>query len=122
LTFGATGTRWEINTRQPLTSQLQRQLLERVDQFEATYSRFRPDSLVTQMAEAEHGGRFSFPDDARPLFELYDHLHQVTHGAVDPLVGRDLEQLGYDRHYRLTPVSSESQPEDRPCWTRERRS
>ena len=40
------------------------------------------------------------------LFHLYDRLHAVTDGAVDPLVGRDLELLGYDRTYsKLQPAS-----------------
>jgi len=47
------------------------------------------------------GGRFEFPDDSIVLFDLYDRLVTATGGAVDPLVGRGLELLGYDPMYSL---------------------
>lgn len=104
-TFNAIGTQWEIESHKPLDLQLQRHILERIEQFDTTYSRFRPDSLVSQVANAPDGGYFDFPDDSVILFDLYDRLHIATGGAVDPLVGRDLELLGYDQTYSLTPVS-----------------
>lgn len=102
--FEAIGTQWEIETSRPLDQPLQGRILERTRAFGATYSRFRPDSLVSRIAAAPEGGRFDFPDDAPALFDLYDRLHAVTGGAVDPLVGRDLELLGYNRTYSLTPT------------------
>ncbi|MEF2277466.1 FAD:protein FMN transferase [Deinococcus sp. YIM 134068] len=110
-TFEATGTRWEIETPGPLDRQVQERIVERTRHFDATYSRFRPDSLVSRIATAPEGGRFDFPDDAPALFGLYDRLHAVTGGAVDPLVGRDLELLGYDRTYSLTPAPDRAQAE-----------
>jgi thiamine biosynthesis lipoprotein len=83
---------------------LRQRRLNRVKCFDITYSRFRLDSLVTKVATAPKGGCFRFPDDAGPLFDLYDLLHAATRGAVDPLIGRDLELLGYDRIYSLTPT------------------
>jgi FAD:protein FMN transferase len=103
LTFDAIGTRWEIETHEPLSPGTQEQILARVRRFDATYSRFRPDSLVARIAAAPAGGRFEFPDDAIALFDLYDHLHAGTGGAVDPLVGAELERLGYDAAYSLEP-------------------
>jgi len=117
--FEATGTQWEIETRQPLARVVQERILERVRAFEATWSRFRPDSLVSRMAEAQSGGTFTFPEEALLLFELYDRLHAVTDGAVDPLVGRDLERLGYDRTYSLRPDADPQAPGQRPCWLRD---
>lgn len=38
--------------------------------------------------------------------DRYDRLHARTEGAVDPLVGRDPELLGYDRANSLTPDSA----------------
>jgi hypothetical protein len=37
------------------------------------------------------------------LFELYRALYTATAGAVSPLVGQRLENLGYDRAYSLRP-------------------
>jgi thiamine biosynthesis lipoprotein len=104
LGLDAIGTRWEIETRKPLGASLKRRMFERIEEFDATYSRFRPDSLVSRIADTPGGGRFDFPDDSVALFDLYDRLHASTGGAVDPLVGRDLELLGYDRAYSLAPA------------------
>ncbi len=51
------------------------------------------------------GGRFEFPDDAPALFALYRDLYDCTAGAVSPLVGRALEQWGYDSAYSLRAAS-----------------
>lgn len=102
--FETIGTSWEIETDEPMGQQLRQRILERVRTFDSTYSRFRPDSLVSRVAAASEGGRFEFPEDAVALFDLYDRLHAATGGAVDPLVGRDLELLGYDSAYSLAPA------------------
>src|SRR5439155_997606 len=119
--FEAIGTQWEIETPEPLGRPLRRRVLERIQQFDTTYSRFRPDSLVARVAAAPDGGRFDFPDDSVALFDLYDRLHTATGGAVDPLVGRDLELLGYDRTYSLTPASdfrrAEVHARGRAAWS-----
>jgi thiamine biosynthesis lipoprotein len=118
--FEAIGAHWEIESHEPLGSQLQHHILERIEHFGATYSRFRPDSLVSRVAGAADGGCFNFPDDSIALFDLYDRLHGVTDGAVDPLVGRDLELLGYDRTYSLTPAAElirEAHARGRPTWS-----
>ncbi len=116
--FEAIGTRWQIETPEPLAHDVRRAVLHRVEVFDANYSRFRADSLVT--AVAEHPGRYEFPDDAPELFALYDRLAAATDGAVDPLVGRELELLGYDRDYSLRPaaVSADAAPDAgaRPTW------
>ena len=67
-----------------------------IDEYEHALSRFRADSLVAHIGNAEHGGHFDFPDWAGPLFDLYDALHAATRGAIDPCVGEDLIRLGYD--------------------------
>jgi FAD:protein FMN transferase len=119
--FDALGTRWEIETREPIGRELQARILTRVDRFDAAYSRFRPDSLVSRIAAASQGGRFEFPSDSVALFELYDRLHAATRGALDPLVGRDLELLGYDRTYSLKPAPesawAEARSRGRSSWS-----
>lgn len=118
--FGALGTQWEIATGEPLDDALRQLIRKRVDDFERTYSRFRDDSLVADIAAAHEGGRFLFPDDSTSLFDLYDRLYEATAGAVDPLVGRRLELLGYDRTYSLTPAPAavrEAEALARPKWS-----
>ncbi|MER5180976.1 FAD:protein FMN transferase [Streptomyces sp. NPDC002896] len=102
--FDAIGTRWQIETEEPLRRHVREQILARIERFDATYSRFRMDSLVSRLAAAPEGGRIEFPADSLALFGLYDRLVTATEGAVDPLVGRELELLGYDATYSLTPA------------------
>jgi len=112
--FDAIGTRWQIETAEPLDEAARRAVLERIESFDHAYSRFRTDSIVSRIAG--EAGRVEFPDDAVELFALYDRLHDATRGAVDPLVGRDLERLGYDRVYSLQPVTvPDAAP--RASWT-----
>ncbi|MCR6727764.1 FAD:protein FMN transferase [Agrobacterium fabrum] len=117
-TFDAIGTSWEIDTAVPLGAEVRRQLIDLVERFDRVYSRFRCDSIVTRIAKAPHGGMFDFPNDAVPMFDLYDRLHEVTEGAIDPLVGRDLERLGYDAGYTLIPKKNAmaSTAKRRPVW------
>ncbi|TQC48997.1 FAD:protein FMN transferase [Rhodococcus sp. WS4] len=99
--FQAIGTDWEIHTEQPLPEQVRRSICSVTEDFDHVWSRFRADSLVTLVARAEGGGRFEFPARDLALFELYDRLVAATDGAVDPLIGRDLELFGYDARYSL---------------------
>lgn len=123
LAFDALGTRWEIVTRRKLCVRIRVRLLDRVEAFDAVFSRFRSDSLVSEAAMAPEGGRFRFPDEAQALFGLYDRLHAATRGALDPLVGRDVELLGYDARYSLHPVPlherSAAHAGSRAVWTRD---
>ncbi|WP_210251859.1 FAD:protein FMN transferase [Agrobacterium tumefaciens] len=117
LKFDAIGTSWEIDTPAPLAEVTKAHLLELVERFDSIYSRFRHESIVMRIANAADGGTFSFPVDAIPKFDLY----AVTDGAVDPLVGRDLELLGYDSDYTLVPddVATTLMAAQRPVWHRD---
>jgi thiamine biosynthesis lipoprotein len=99
LAFSAIGTAWRIETVRPIDGELEARIHARIDDFDRAYSRFRTDSLVSKIASTS--GRHEFPDDAAAMFDLYDALFASTDGAVTPLVGRSLEQLGYDRDYSL---------------------
>lgn len=116
--FDAIGTSWRIETGVALSPALRQRVVERIAAFDAVWSRFRGDSLVGAMAVATGGGTFRFPDEAVDLFALYDVLHRITAGAVDPLVGRDLELLGYDADYSLTPAIP-AIGRSRPDWMSE---
>lgn len=85
--------------------------MARIDEFDRTWSRFRDDSLVARVAAKP--GVWPFPADAPALFDLYRRLYESTDGAVSPLVGRALENLGYDRAYSLRPTGA---PTTVPAW------
>ncbi|WP_134087835.1 FAD:protein FMN transferase [Olivibacter sp. XZL3] len=99
--FESIGTGWIIETKEPLTDSIKSRLHNRIDLFDKTYSRFRSDSLVASIASATDGGLFKFPNDSLPMFDLYDMLHKLTGGKVDPLIGAELKLLGYDAQYSL---------------------
>lgn len=100
LAFTAIGTQWQIETEAPLHDDLVQRVYRRIDEFDLAYSRFRGDSLVSGVATS--AGTVEFPDDALALFELYDTLFETTEGAVTPLIGQALTDLGYDAEYSLT--------------------
>jgi thiamine biosynthesis lipoprotein len=101
LAFEAIGAPWRITTPRPLPAGVVSAIDARIEAFDSVYSRFRPDSLVTRIAG--ESGSWLFPADAGPLFELYRGLYYATEGAMSPLVGGRLENLGYDRDYTLRP-------------------
>lgn len=86
-------------------------VLERIEQFDRDWSRFRDDSLVSRISREP--GSWRLPADAAPLLDLYEQLHAVTDGRLSPLVGTSLERLGYDAAYRLTPSGD---PLPAPRW------
>lgn len=102
--FDAIGAPWQIDTTEPLTADISAAIAARINDFDRTYSRFRDDSLVSTIATTP--GTYRFPPDAPPLFELYRRLYNASSGAMSPLVGRALEELGYDRTYSLQPHST----------------
>ena len=99
--FDAIGTRWQIDTVDPLPPEVVERIAARVEAFDRTYSRFRDDSLVSEIAKTP--GTYRLPDDADDLFGLYRRLYEATDAAVSPLVGRTLESMGYGRGYSLRP-------------------
>ncbi len=110
-TFDAIGTTWSLETAAPLGDS-KRAIVSKIDSFDKTYSRFRDDSLVT--AIASRAGVYEFPDDAQVLMGYYEDLYAATDGAVSPLVGRTLEQAGYDKTYSLQASDTVSVA---PAWT-----
>lgn len=109
--FEAIGTAWQIDTREPLRPNVRADVLGRIKRFDKAWSRFRDDSLVADIARG--AGEWELPDEADTLLGFYDELHDATGGAVNPLIGRTLSDLGYDADYSL--VSSTS-PTQVPSW------
>lgn len=113
-TFEAIGTAWQIDTREPLPSDVQGQVLGRIKRFDKAWSRFRDDSLVADIARG--AGEWEMPDESDWLLEFYAELHELTAGAVNPLIGRTLVDLGYDASYSLTPADVVATVPDWRSW------
>ena len=109
--FEAIGTTWQIDTAEPLAQDTVAAVATRIGDFDAVWSRFRPDSVVSKIAVG--GGAWVFDEDSRALLDLYVELHDASDGAVTPLVGRTLSDLGYDDTYSLSAVA---EPAAVPAW------
>lgn len=103
--FEAIGTSWSIDVAHPLHEDeaqvLFAKIQARIEVFDRAYSRFRADSLVTEMSTRT--GTFILPEDAAPMMRLYEELYHVTKGAMTPLIGQVLVEAGYDASYSLQP-------------------
>jgi len=99
--FEAIGTAWSIESTRELVPSLLEDIASLVSRFDATWSRFRDDSLISTIAK--NSGSYLFPPEATPLFGFYRQLYELSGGLITPLVGRTLEALGYDRSYTLSP-------------------
>lgn len=109
--FEAIGTSWQIDTDRGLTEGQWACIHDRIEGYDRTWSRFRADSLVSRAAAG--AGLFDFGDDAVPLISFYRRLYDVTGGAVTPLIGGTLQDLGYDATYRLIRGDSVASA---PAW------
>jgi len=112
ISFEAIGTQWSIELYDVdhFPAQLKAMILARIELFDKDYSRFREDSLVTKMSK--QAGMYLLPDDAKPLFDLYKELYEMSKGSVTPLIGQTLADAGYDAAYSL-----QSKPLVRPpAW------
>ncbi len=72
---------------------------DRLDELEARWSRFLPDSELSRLNRAAGHLTVVSPD----LFRLVDHLvaaHRWTEGRFDPTLHDQLVAWGYDRTYR----------------------
>jgi len=102
-TFEAIGTSWKIDIIDSISStqleKIQKAIQDRIEVYDRTYSRFRSDSVITQLAKKS--GKYILPDDAKELFTLYHTLYTLTDGTFTPLIGDVLIDAGYDAQYSL---------------------
>ncbi len=112
LELDAIGTRWTIDVDRPWDPALEAAVRREIAVFDATWSRFRADSFVTDLASAPR--RHHVDADGVAMLDLYRTLADVTGGAVNPLVGHALEARGYDSAPTLRPRPDG--PDPVPPW------
>ena len=100
-TFAAIGTTWSIaasgNISKTRWQHALKGIHERIERFDAAYSRFRSDSLVTKMSQK--AGTYALSADAHALLTFYKQLYTLTDGAVTALIGQTIADAGYDATY-----------------------
>ncbi len=113
IAFEAIGTAWQIDIDEELSAERQAALLtkimERIEAFDRTYSRFHDDSTVMELwrQSRQPGCRgdnpvvIGFPEDAGPMLDVYRKLYDATNGAFTPLIGQVMSDAGYDATYSL---------------------
>lgn len=72
--------------------------VDRIDELEARWSRFRPDSEVSRI-NAAAGHPVAVSDDTRLLVRRAVEAWRRCGGGFDPLVLGDVEEAGYDRTF-----------------------
>lgn len=88
LTFAALGTQCEVQYAAPSgdaqATAFERAAVAWVAAFEAKYSRFRPDSLVSRINAAAGTAWVEVDAEMEALLKLCDSLHFMTQGVLDP--------------------------------------
>jgi len=106
--FQSLGTQWHIDTEAELEPPIKERIQHSLEQFDSVYSRFRADSLVSQVAV--RAGEYIFPENAKQLFGLYKQLYELSGGKVTPLIGDMMSRAGYDATYSLQPQAQKQLP------------
>ena len=108
--FFAMGTPCEIQYACADASQAQRfegAALGWVQTFEAKYSRFRPDSLVSQINAAAGLRWIAIDDETEQLMKLCDSLHFLTRGVLDPTALPLIRIWNFKAEHPAVPTSFE---------------
>lgn len=109
--YDSMGTSWEITIWDKINptplKKIQTEITSLSNDFNNTYSRFEEKSLVSKISKKS--GRHKVPAGFMNMLVLYKDLFESTGGKVNPLVGKTLEDLGYDKNYSLKPKGKISQ-------------
>ncbi len=111
LTFRALGTLCEVQYAAP-SGDLQAETFERaavawVNAFEAKYSRFRPDSLLSRINAAAGREWVSVDAEMEGLLKLCDTLHFMTQGVLDPTALPLIQLWNYKAESPRVPTAAE---------------
>jgi thiamine biosynthesis lipoprotein len=101
--YESMGTTWAVSVWDDLSDarflELEREVKARSERFDETYSRFKPASLVWELAKKS--GRVEVPGELVEMLRWYERLGRLSRGMLNPLVGFSLSDLGYDAEYQF---------------------
>lgn len=111
LSFAALGTRCEIQYAAPLGDEqaavFERAAVAWVTTFEARYSRFRPDSLISRINVAAGREWTEIDEEMEVLLRLCDTLHFMTQGVLDPTALPLIQLWNYKTDTPALPADAE---------------
>ena len=109
LTFPALGTMCEVQYAAGDTqaAAFERAAVAWVTAFEAKYSRFRPDSLVSRINAAAGREWIAVDAEMEGLLQLCDTLHFMTQGVLDPTALPLIQLWNYKAEKPRVPAAAE---------------
>ena len=109
LTFPALGTMCEVQYAAGDTqaAAFERAAIAWVTAFEAKYSRFRPDSLVSRINAAAGREWIAVDAEMEGLLQLCDTLHFMTQGVLDPTALPLIQLWNYKAEKPRVPAAAE---------------
>ena len=109
LSFRALGTQCEVQFAggEAQASAFERAAIAWVTGFEAKYSRFRPDSLVSRINAAAGRSWVEVDAEMEGLLKLCDTLHFMTQGVLDPTALPLIQLWNYKAENPRVPSSDE---------------
>lgn len=106
--YQSMGTSWEISIWDDIDptvlGSLKQTIIARSEEFDRTYSRFKKTSLIWKLADA--CGIHEVPAELTEMLKIYARLHDLSGGAMNPLIGHTLSDMGYDADYSLKPAQT----------------
>jgi FAD:protein FMN transferase len=111
LAFPALGTCCEVQYAAPggdaQAADFERAAVGWVNAFEAKYSRFRPDSLISRINAEAGRGWVGIDPEMEMLLELCDTLHFMTQGVLDPTALPFIRLWDYKAEVPRVPAAEE---------------
>ncbi|MGB0143988.1 MAG: FAD:protein FMN transferase [Akkermansiaceae bacterium] len=109
LSFKALGTQCEVQFQAPsieAAKNFRKEALEWLRDFENRWSRFKPDSFLSEINQQAGRDPIPYQEDDREIFQLCEYVHKLSRGLNDP-TSLPLTSL-WDQAGRLDRLPDES--------------
>ncbi len=110
LSFDSMGSTWNIYTNQTQEEELKKLITTQASEFDAQFSRFKKTSLIQKISK--QAGIYNVPTDLIEMLKIYKQLYTPSNKTFTPLIGKTLEDIGYDEHYSLKEQQTLTQTPD----------
>ncbi len=97
------GTHWKVEVWDEIGDlefeNLMSEIIKMSNDFDNKYSRFKPDSFVTQISKIT--GVVEIDEDFLEILKIYFKINNLTNGKINPCIGNTISDFGYDANYSL---------------------